>query len=142
MMVDKRSLSKYLRDLEIYVEKLKLLQKENKVKILKDWRIQAQVERYLQISIECLLNIGEMVINGCKFRKPQNYRDIIKILGENKILTCQVEKGLDELAKFRNILVHEYIGLDYEKIYFHLKKDPQVINQFIKAVKVFLSKGS
>ena len=141
-MVDKRSLSKYLRDLEIYVEKLKLLQKENKVKILKDWRIQAQVERYLQISIECLLNIGEMVINGCKFRKPQNYRDIIKILGENKILTCQVEKGLDELAKFRNILVHEYIGLDYEKIYFHLKKDPQVINQFIKAVKVFLSKGS
>lgn len=141
-MVDKRSLSKYLRDLEIYVKKLNLLQKEDKVKVLKDWRVQAQVERYLQISIECLLNIGEMVINGFRFRKPQNYRDIIRILRENKILTSQTGKRLDELAKFRNILVHEYIDLDYEIIYSHLKKDPQVINKFIKSVKAFLAKGN
>ena len=139
-MTDKKRLSKYISDLEGYIKKLEILQKEEKSKVMEDWRVQGQVERYLQVAIECLLNIGEMIINECKFRKPETYKDIIRVLIENKVLPKSLQPALEDMAGFRNILVHDYSYLDYNKIYQHLQKDPQIIKEFIKAIKQFVAK--
>lgn len=139
-MTDKKRLSKYISDLEEYIKKLEILKKEEKNKVLEDWKVQAQVERCLQVAIECLLNIGEMIINECKFRKPENYKDIIRVLRENKVIPKELRIALEDMAGFRNILVHDYLYLNYNKIYQHLRKEPRIIKKFIEAIKKFVAR--
>ena len=88
-----------------------------------DWRISYTVERTLHLSLETFLSIGEMLISEFKFKKPDSYAEIPKILMENKVIPKNLAEKLIDLAKFRNVLVHEYLYLDREKVYQHLLND-------------------
>ncbi len=83
-----------------------------------------------------------MLISEFKFRKPDTYGDIPKILRENNIINVVLCKKLVDLAQFRNVLVHEYMSLDREIVFKHLHKDPNIIKEFLNKVKDFIKKNS
>jgi uncharacterized protein YutE (UPF0331/DUF86 family) len=85
-MVDKERLAKYIRELENYLRQLNELKKIPKVDYTTDWRISYVVERTLHLSLETFLSIGEMLISEFKFKKPDSYAEIPKILMENKVI--------------------------------------------------------
>jgi len=137
-MVDSDKLTKFIRELENYLLQIKELQKLEKQKYLDDWRTYYQVDRCLHLSLETFLSISEMVISEFKFRKPDGYIDIPKILYENNVISNELKEKLIDLAKFRNVLVHEYLYLDHERVYEHLHKDPEIIKEFLNVVKEFI----
>ncbi|MBE6069303.1 MAG: DUF86 domain-containing protein [Clostridium lundense] len=73
------------------------------------------IERGIQISIECVLDISNIVISVADIEKPDTYREVILALGENKILPQKFSKEIANMISFRNILVHDYMRVD-EKI--------------------------
>ncbi|KGK86583.1 DUF86 domain-containing protein [Clostridium sp. HMP27] len=73
------------------------------------------VERGIQISIECVLDIANIIISVLDIEKPDTYREVILALGENKILPQKFSKEIANMISFRNILVHDYMRVD-EKI--------------------------
>ena len=137
-MVDEERLAKYIRELENYLGQLNELKKISKEDYISDWRISYIVERTLHLSLETFLSIGEMIISELGFKKPDSYAEIPKILTENKVIPQQLAEKLIDLAKFRNVLVHEYLYLDREKVYQHLFNDQEIIQEFLNCIKQFI----
>jgi uncharacterized protein YutE (UPF0331/DUF86 family) len=139
-MVDKPRLAKYIQELDTYLQHLEELQKYPLQEFLSDWRISDLADRQLHITLETFLTIGEMVISEFGFQKPDTYADIPRILFENKVINQELKEQLVDLARLRNVLVHDYIRLDHERVYRHVWKDTKVIREFIGAVKKFVAK--
>lgn len=98
------------------------------------------IERYLQLAIEASLDISDQIINEEGLRKPKEYRENILILGEQGILPKSFSARFSFAAGFRNILVHDYVRLDKEKVYEHFKKDAADIEKFAKFILLYLKR--
>ena len=71
----------------------------------------------LQISIEAMIDIGHHIISDEGFREPQSYRDVFKVLAENMFLPEDELPQYENIASFRNILVHHYGKIDDSIVY-------------------------
>ena len=129
-----------LERLQEYVRILNSYRKYSIQEIKKDFTLKGAVERYLEVSLECVLDIGEMVISKEGFRKPETYREVIEILGEKGILPEEFAKRFAEVAKFRNILVHMYAEVDVEMVYEILKNNLGDFDEFAKYIARYLEK--
>lgn len=138
-MLDLEIINSRLKKLEKCVQKLKLAAAVNKEKFLADEDLQDRVERNFHIAIECCLDIGNHIIAASGFRAPKNYGDVFKVLGEEKILPKEFSETLGELAGFRNILVHDYLEIDLDKVYENLQ-ELEDFDRFAKHTSEFLEK--
>lgn len=138
-MVDKEKLAKYIEQLEDYLNKINNLKNISKESFLSNWKEYQLVDRILHLALETFLNIGEMIISEYNYKKPDYYSDVPKILNENKIISEKLKEELIELAKFRNVLVHQYLYLDHEIIYEHLQNDEEILKKFLENIKEFIN---
>lgn len=80
------------------------------------------VERNLEVAAQCRIDICHRIIALENARKPVDYYEAILILGEMEILPSDFPQQLAPLAGFRNILIHEYLGIDWDRVFDHLHK--------------------
>lgn len=106
-----------LERLRDYLKTLKTIQKYTIDQFKNDVFVRATAERYLHLSIECLLDIGNHIISDQGFRKPDTYAEIFEILVENKVISKKMFQGLEGMTAFRNVLVHDYLRIDADKVY-------------------------
>jgi uncharacterized protein YutE (UPF0331/DUF86 family) len=139
-MVDRDLVLRKLADLGGYQNQL-LEFKGLTVKQYRDnWKKQRIVERTLQIMIETCLDIANHIVSDRGYRIPVSYADIFKVLGENNLLDKKIVDRMEKMAKFRNILVHQYEGVDPEIIIGILEKGLNDFEKFKKSILVFLEK--
>lgn len=74
------------------------------------------VERLAQMSIESIIDVGNMMIDGFIMRDPGSYEDIIDILIDEKVIPAEDETAYKEIIELRKMLVHEYTNVNHEKI--------------------------
>ncbi len=70
------------------------------------------VERLLQLSIECLLDIAQHIAAAKGHRSPESYADTITVLEEAGLISPEKADTYRSIARFRNILVHAYVSID------------------------------
>lgn len=87
-----------------------------------DWKVQRIVERTLQMMIELCADVAGHVIADDKLRTPETYADTFRVLGENGILSVDLVAVMEKMAKFRNIVVHQYEAVDAEIVVLVLRK--------------------
>ena len=75
------------------------------------------VERNLEIAAQCCIDISHRIISLEGARKPVDYYDAILNMGELGVLPAEFARHLAPLAGFRNILVHEYVRVDWDEVY-------------------------
>ena len=75
-------------------------------------------------------------------REPTSYRDTFAVLTENKILTPNDLSRLENIASFRNLLVHYYEKVDNEIVYRILKNNLSDFDLFVDRIVTYLSKES
>ncbi|MDI6847818.1 MAG: DUF86 domain-containing protein, partial [Candidatus Bathyarchaeia archaeon] len=73
-------------------------------------------ERLLQISIECALDVCDVVFSGLRLGVPASEEDIIEKLNRAGVITDGTTSKLKGMKGMRNILVHGYPCVDDEKI--------------------------
>ncbi|MFW6174098.1 MAG: type VII toxin-antitoxin system HepT family RNase toxin [Elusimicrobiota bacterium] len=137
-MIDHQNISVRLEKLKEYGSYLKSYQKNSLTQIKKDYTLQGAICRYFQLSVECVIDIAELLISSLGFRKPATGFEAIEILGENNIIPPQFSKKFAPIVGFRNILVHDYTSIDLDKVYQHLKEDLKDFNLFAKLISNFL----
>lgn len=98
------------------------------------------VERNLQVAIECILDIGNLIIAEKGFETPDDNEDIIRILGDESVIPYDFAKTIKGIAGFRNILVHEYTGIDYRLLYDYLINRLDDFRNFAGYISSYLSK--
>ena len=79
-------------------------------------------ERCLQISIQCILDICHHLIVDNNWTRPRDNKHALEIIAAQKIIPRNFAKRIEPMVGLRNILVHEYIKVDPQKIYRHLQE--------------------
>jgi len=115
--IDRDRVIEFLRLISADVQDLREKAQASKEEYLQSRDVQAIVERRLQTAIESCLNIGNHLIARLGLRPPQDYGDVFRILRDADILPSECAEAMVDMARFRNLLVHLYWQLDYERIY-------------------------
>lgn len=88
----------------------------------------------LLIAIEAALQICFHVSAQRLHRVPEEYAECFGILGEAGMLNAELVENLQRMARFRNMLVHVYWEVDYERVYDILQENLDDLRQFVHAV--------
>lgn len=96
------------------------------------------IERYLQLSIESCIDIAELIISDQRFATPESGRDAIIILGNEAVLDKNFAENFSQAAGFRNILIHDYVKIDYDLLHKYLQENLSDFHKFIEQILKFL----
>lgn len=95
---------------------------------------QHATERELHIAIEACLELGHHVISRQGLRRPGDYRDVFVVLREAGILEFDLGRRLEEMAGFRNRLVHGYLDVDPRRVYAIVRHELGDIETFVATI--------
>jgi len=139
-VVDDKLILRKIAELEIYFQQVSEFRAISLKEYQEDWKVQRIIERTLQMMIETCTDIAGHIISDCKYRLPKNYADVFKVLEENGTLDESLCDTMQQMAKFRNIVVHDYDKVDVEIVIGILRKRLGDFNRFketiIKNIKV------
>jgi uncharacterized protein YutE (UPF0331/DUF86 family) len=85
--------------------------------IINDLTLRGAIERYLYLLVQSALDLAEALISYKKFRRPVTFTECFIILNEAKLINKDLMQKMIKMAKFRNIITHDYEELDYEIVY-------------------------
>ncbi|RNI15739.1 DUF86 domain-containing protein [Methanohalophilus sp. RSK] len=129
-----------LESLAEYIEILKGYQDCSIDDIAQDHTLRGAVERYLEVSLECMIDIGEMIFSRQSLKKPESYKEIFMILGDNGILPQDFSRKISPAADFRGELLHMYADIDMEKVYLSLQNHPDDLEKFARYINLYLKR--
>jgi uncharacterized protein YutE (UPF0331/DUF86 family) len=139
--VDER-IKEHLKFLNKYYLLLKDVRKKQYKDFEKDAILQGSSERFLQLSIESCLNIGNRLISLEQFNKPtdtpETYADIFIQLKNIGVIDSSFCDRFVKMAKFRNRLVHLYWEIDKKKVYEIIRDNLEDFKLFEQNVVKFL----
>jgi len=111
-MVDKALVLRKLSELEEYLGQIREYTNITIEQYSSDWKIQRIIERTLQMMIETCVDVAGHIISDREYRIPKSYADTFRVLHEENILEKELFETMDKMAKFRNIVVHNYDKVD------------------------------
>ncbi len=111
-MVDKSLILRKLSELDEYSKQLGEFTGISLEEYSGNWKVQRIIERTIQIMVETCADIANHIISDKGYRTPKSYVDIFKVLYENNIINKYLFEIMAKMAKFRNIVVHQYDKLD------------------------------
>jgi uncharacterized protein YutE (UPF0331/DUF86 family) len=97
------------------------------------------VERNLELAAQGVIDISHRIIALTGAPKPQDYYGAILQMGELGVAPPEFARRLAPLAGLRNILVHEYLGIDWDEIHKNLDHLDE-ISTFADFVRQWLNK--
>jgi len=139
--IDIERIQKRFKEIE---ERFKFLRQSaaiDKTVFLTDHRIAASTERDLEVVIQACLDIADHLIAKLGLELPKKDRkETFSILAKNKIISWTLVPKLTAMAGQRNILIHEYLEVERDKIYQTINEDLFDIVKFVQAVQKYLDK--
>ncbi len=104
----------------------------------RDPRLKRAVERSLQVAVEICLDIGRRLIALRGWRYPQDNKDVFQVLYEEGVISEELLPALVNMARFRNLIVHDYARIDDALVYAILKKHLDDFDAYAKAISRYL----
>jgi uncharacterized protein YutE (UPF0331/DUF86 family) len=138
-LVDKLLLGRKIAQMEIYLGQIREYSKISVTAYKNDWKTQRIVERTLQILIELCIDIANNLISDKGIRLPTGYADTFKVLTENRIISKNLLKTMEKMAKFRNVVVHQYEKIEPSIVVSILHKNLGDFEKYKKAIIKYLS---
>lgn len=121
--------------------KLKPFKEKSKEEFLRDEYLQDIVERNLEVAIQSCIDIANRIISLDGLEKPRDYYGAIIRLGEENILPYDFAQNFAPVAGFRNILIHEYLEINWDEVYHNLKQIEQFY-EFMTYIEKWLAQRS
>jgi uncharacterized protein YutE (UPF0331/DUF86 family) len=114
--VDTKVVESRIRKIEESVVRLREIAEMPGNPFLSDPRTYPAMERHFQVAIQSVLDIGAHLIAEQGLREPEGYTDILGILGEAGVIPREFSERIQGMAGLRNILVHDYMIVDRERL--------------------------
>lgn len=111
-MVDKALILRKLTELETYLKQAKEYSGISVEQYQADWKIQRIVERTLQLMVEVCVDIANHIISDRDLAVPTSYANTFEILNRSGLISNELVQTMVRMAKFRNILAHQYTEVD------------------------------
>ncbi len=94
----------------------------------------ASSKYHLIVAIEAALDLANHLIAKNRFRVPQDNADSFRVLAEHDVLPSDLTAALEDMARFRNLLVHRYGDVDDARVHAILGDDITDLHRFVEAV--------
>lgn len=120
-----------------FLEEIKRLSLERFLESYRD--TQAAKYSLLEI-IEACIGIANYIISVKGFRRAEEYSEMFKVLKEEGVIRKELTTRLEDMAKFRNLLVHRYGEVDTERVLKLTKHNLKDIEDFEREIEKFLKK--
>jgi len=138
--VEEEIIKAKLAKMRQYLRYLEELRKASLEEFKRDFRLSGSAERYLQVAIESVIDIGNEIISSLQLRRPERYRDIPYILSEAEIIPRGFADSVASMISFRNLLVHDYASIDLDLVYSFLQTRLIDFESFMKHIVSWLEK--
>jgi uncharacterized protein YutE (UPF0331/DUF86 family) len=115
-VVDRELVLRKAALLEQYVNELEDCRFVTLEAYLGDLKTQRFVERTLHLAIEACLDLAEHVIADRRLRVPASHAETFEILREAGFVADPLADSLIRMARFRNVLVHDYARIDAPRV--------------------------
>ncbi len=133
-MVEREVLQKRIEKAREYINFLdKMSGNYNFEEFKNDKMIYGSGERFLHLTIEALIDIGNHIISSEDLGVVDVYRDIPVILHNNEYIDKRDKELFIKIIGLRNILVHDYLDIEKETIY-------RIINENLSDLEDILKK--
>lgn len=141
-MIDKFLIELRLKELEKFYNTLKSMQQYTIEDLSGDLAKQWAVEHGLQLSIQLVLDVGNHILAGIGITNVEEYRDIIRKLGSEGVISGDFAASIMGMAGFRNLMVHEYMNIDLNIVYGMLKNHTDDFRTFAEQVKKYIEENA
>jgi Uncharacterized conserved protein, COG2445 len=132
------TIARHLAQLQVYVAQLRELQQHSRADLDQDWRIRATVDRTLQLAIEVVISVCDQLIASLSLPLPDSGRDAVLTVARAGVISDDPGARLARMVGFRNILVHQSMSIDYDRVYEVLQHERSAFEQFLSQVGAFL----
>lgn len=137
-MVDRDVVNRRRLALERYLRELGELVSSGRDAYLLDWKAQRAAERSLQLAAEVCLDLAEHVIADQRLAAPETAAGAFDILRDATLIDAGLAGALSRMARFRNLLVHDYVRIDAGKVYDIATRDVDDLRRFSDVVAKLL----
>ncbi|MEW6410567.1 MAG: DUF86 domain-containing protein [Nitrospirota bacterium] len=111
-------------------------------RLQKDITLSFAVERASALAAEIIIDVLAHILSSDSNIFPDTYEETIKLSYRNKIISEKLYKNIKGLGGYRNILIHEYLVLDYNEVYKNFKKLVKVIPSFEREILLYIDRKS
>ncbi|SFI87477.1 DUF86 domain-containing protein [Thermoflavimicrobium dichotomicum] len=101
--------------------------------------VEFAVARAVHLAVECMIDVGSVMIDGFIMRDPGGYLDIVDILEDEQVIDSSLASRIKEKVHFRDKLVRYYDELKKEDLE-QYGQDTETYRQFIQSVESYLEK--
>lgn len=137
-MVDRALIYRKLAALEEYLTQIAEFESVSVEQYDSEWKTQRIVERTLQVMIECCVDIANHLIADQKWRSPESYAEAFTILSEREVLSFHLSQQLEQMARFRNLIVHQYASVNSEIVVRILRERIVDLREFSESIVRYL----
>jgi uncharacterized protein YutE (UPF0331/DUF86 family) len=109
-MTDPQLVAKKLAFIETCVRELQTLAHPEQIQ--DDLREERFVEHTLQLAIQAALDVGSHIVSDERLGEPETSRDVFRLLGRAGFVSPDLRGRLEQMAGFRNVVVHLYQDVD------------------------------
>ncbi|OGC97666.1 hypothetical protein A2634_03015 [Candidatus Amesbacteria bacterium RIFCSPHIGHO2_01_FULL_48_32] len=85
--------------------------------ILSDEDIQDMIDRRMQLAIEAAIDVAVMLAAAMQLPRKDEAADVFRLLEKEAVISKGMGEKMAKATGFRNVLVHEYMDIDYKKAY-------------------------
>lgn len=129
-----------LRRLHQVTRRLRRFRARGVEQIREDEDLQWLVERGLHLGCEIVLDVGNHVMVGVFGRPSEQYEQILDGLAAEGVITPELRAELAGLGGFRNVLVHDYLDIDLDRVLAALEKAPERFDRFAMELHAWLAR--
>ena len=130
-------IEQHIQNMEEALEQLNKYRNISLEEFQKDLSLIWIVEKGLEILIQNLLDVGAHLLASEIKNDWEDYVEVIIKLGKHGVIPKEFSDRIKGMAGLRNILIHEYLKVDRNKLFDYLKYQLEDFVQFIKYVREY-----
>lgn len=138
-MVDKKIILKHLDELEKCIKQLGKHKNCTARQLLSDFDLRWAIERGLQLAIQNVLDISSHILVETGTNGLDDYTSMIDQMGVKGIIPKDFAKKIRGMAGLRNVLVHDYVDIDTQKLHSYATAGLDDFKKFAKYIADYLA---
>lgn len=141
-MFDRTIIQERLKKLEEQLTLLRELQRVPQEQFIVNPRDHVYALHLLQTAIQAVIDIGTHLVASLNLGRLEEYRDVARLLAQEKIIPEDLHPKLEKMIGLRNLIIHEYLRIELDKIYQIIQHNLDDLMGFAKHIQAFLERST
>jgi uncharacterized protein YutE (UPF0331/DUF86 family) len=132
--VVERRLAKILEEVEF----LRSIRKQQLKEFLDDGKSLRSTAKAIETIVQSIIDISSHIVAQNHWGVTDTYRNTIAVLATHKVISSELSSNLQQVVAMRNILVHQYLDVDFHIVWNSIDSLIVDASDFIKTIQRYL----